>query len=266
MAVLTLAYNSRPHRKTSVAPLDFVTPRRLTNFCLDRIPDGLSTAGRDPRDQNAAFLGLLKGLLFRVKDCSAKTQARYKRDYDRNVRPKNKKIKDGDWLYVESHSRTRGKLDSKTAGAYEILDTDGWTFLSQIDGSPYRVSSDHVTRAPPPSRRDLTRRERTAVPIRALEEGRELVYVKSADHAWEDGKLHLKVRWFGFNPEDDTWEPLDRLPLADVVAYTKRHGIEGTAVGSKKLSRRGQEGSGKDDEASSDRTDTEESGTSEQSE
>lgn len=254
VAVLTLAYTSRPHRTTSIAPLDFLTPRRLTNFSLDRIPDKLlPNPGLDPRDAKDAFLELLKDLLPRVKESIAKTQARYKRDYDRRVRPKNKELKDGDWVFVDNHSQTRRKLDAKTDGPYEILDTDGWTFPLDMDGSPYRVSSDHVTRAPPPSRRDLCRRRKTAIPLLARQEGRKFVYEKFVDHAWENGKLHLKVRWFGFSPEDDTCEPTERLPLADVMAYTKRHGIEGTAISRTRLNGRGQEDSGGELESSTGR-------------
>jgi len=39
VSVLALAYNSRPHRTTGVAPMDLVTPRRLRNFSLERMPD-----------------------------------------------------------------------------------------------------------------------------------------------------------------------------------------------------------------------------------
>lgn len=45
-----------------------------------------------------------------------------------------------------------------------------------------------------------------------------------------EGRLYLRVRWFGLNPSDDTWEPSNRLPIADVCAYTRRNGIEGTPV------------------------------------
>jgi len=38
VSVLALAYNSRPHRKTGVAPMDLVTPRRLRNFYLELMP------------------------------------------------------------------------------------------------------------------------------------------------------------------------------------------------------------------------------------
>jgi len=42
VSVLALAYNSRPRRTTGVAPMHFVTPRRLSNFSLERMPDGMT--------------------------------------------------------------------------------------------------------------------------------------------------------------------------------------------------------------------------------
>ena len=62
--VLALAYNSRPHRTTGVAPMDIVTPRRLSNFSSERMPDGMTP---DPSQSMAeakdAFLESLKALL-----------------------------------------------------------------------------------------------------------------------------------------------------------------------------------------------------------
>eukprot|EP00170_Pyropia_yezoensis_P001362 contig_6043_g1366 len=92
------------------------------------------------------FLEQLKLLLPRVKESIAKTQERYKRDYDKGVRKMKKELGDGDRVFVDNHKKTRRTLESKTDGPYEILSTDGWTFLLDVDGSPYQVSSDHVTR------------------------------------------------------------------------------------------------------------------------
>lgn len=77
---------------------------------------------------------------------------------------------------------------------------------------------------------DLTRRKRAEVPWSSRQECREYVYVKFVDHACMEGRLYLRVRWFGFNPADDTWEPSNRLPIAHVCAYTRRNWIGGTPV------------------------------------
>ena len=97
--MLALAYNSRPHRTTGVAPMDLVTPRRLSNFSLKRMPDDMTP---DPSQSVAeakdTFLESLKALLPQVRDSFAKTQARYKRDFDKNVRPRRVSVTKGDWV------------------------------------------------------------------------------------------------------------------------------------------------------------------------
>lgn len=131
---------------------------------------------------------------------------------------------------MDNHSKTGGKLDSKTDGPYEFPSTDGWTLLLDVDGSPYLVSRDHVTRAPPPSKRVLSRRKRAAVPWLSRQEGREHACVMFVDHARMEGPLYLRVRWFGFNPPDDTWEPSNRLVISCFCAYTRQSRIGGTPV------------------------------------
>ena len=147
VSVLALAYNSRPHRTTGVAPTDLVTPRRLSNFSLERMPEGMTL---DPIQSVAevkdAFLESLKALLPQVLDSIAKTKTRYKRDYDKKVRPGRASVTSGDWVYLRTHTR-KHKIDHKVTGPYEVLETDGRTYLIDQDGLPHRVSSDHVVPA-----------------------------------------------------------------------------------------------------------------------
>jgi len=72
--VLALMYNSRPHRATGVAPMDLVTPRRPSNFSLERMPDVMTL---DPSQSVAeakdAFLESLKAILLQVRDSISNT-------------------------------------------------------------------------------------------------------------------------------------------------------------------------------------------------
>ena len=120
-----LAYNSRPHRTTSVARMDLVTPRRLSNFSLERMPDGMTPdPSQSVGEAKDAFLDSLEASLSQVRDSISKAHARYKRDYDKNVRPRRVSVSSGDWFYLRNHTR-KHKLDSKVTGPYEVLETDG---------------------------------------------------------------------------------------------------------------------------------------------
>jgi len=78
-----------------------------------------------------------------------KYQARYKRDWDSRVRPKNKDLAVRDLVNLRYH-RGGHKLLPKALGPFEILDTDGiYSAIDQGDGEG-RVSSDDVTPAPRP--------------------------------------------------------------------------------------------------------------------
>ena len=195
VSVLALAYNSRPHRTTGVASLDLVTPRRLSNVSLERMPDGMTP---DPSQSVAeakdVFLESLKALLPQVRDSISKTQARYKRDYERKVRPRRVSVTSGDWVYLRNHSR-KHELDPKVTVPYEVLQTDGRTNWIDQDGLPYRVSGAHVVPAGPVDPASRPKQPQVAVPDALQPGGSDVVFERIVDHTWdEEGVLWLLVR------------------------------------------------------------------------
>jgi len=129
VSVLALAYTSRPHRTTGVNPMDLVTPRRLSNISLERMPDGMTPdPSRSVAEAKDAFLQWLKALLPQVMESISNTQARYKRDYDKKFRPRRVSVTSGDWVYLRHHTR-KHKLDPEVTGPCEVLETDGRTYL-----------------------------------------------------------------------------------------------------------------------------------------
>jgi Chromo (CHRromatin Organisation MOdifier) domain len=39
----------------------------------------------------------------------------------------------------------------------------------------------------------------------------------------DDGNVVMRVRWFGFGSDDDTWEPITHLPKLLLERYAKRN-------------------------------------------
>jgi len=153
VSVLTLAYNSRPQRSTGVSPFEFVVPERVRTLALERLPKNQypETVPRTAREARERQRGHLRNLITQVRAALATAQRRYKRNFDKWVRPVNKALNIGDWVFVDAHDTNRRKLDHKAVGPFEIVRTDGHTYTVLVDALPATVSSDHVTWAPPPT-------------------------------------------------------------------------------------------------------------------
>jgi len=91
--------------------MDLVTTRRLRNVSLERMPDGMTTDQTQlVAKAKDAFLESLKALLSQVRDSIARKQARYQRDYDKQVRPRRVSVTGCDRVYLRNHARKQ-KLD-----------------------------------------------------------------------------------------------------------------------------------------------------------
>lgn len=45
------------------------------------------------------------------------------------------------------------------------------------------------------------------------------------DHGDVEGQTRYRVRWYGYDPSEDTWEPIHHLPRSRIVLYCRRNGI-----------------------------------------
>ena len=186
----------------------------------------LASADGSPLMVKRAIIQGLKKLIPTVRASLDKYQARYQRHWDSWVRPKNKDLAVGDFVYLRSH-RGGHKLLPKALGPFEILDTDGTDFaIDQGDGEG-RVISNDVTPAPRPvSGPDSQPHRLTQGP---------LPDVKSSDEdpTWEidrllairhdaDNGIVAKVRWATFGRGDDSWEPIPGLLRHLVIRLAKQ--------------------------------------------
>jgi len=116
-------------------------------------------------------------------------------------------------------------------GTYEVLETDGRTYLIDQDGLPYRVSGDHVVPAGLLDPTNPPKQPKVAVPDARQPGGSKFVFKWFVDHTWdEEGVLWLLVRWFSYGPDDDTWKQSGRLPVA-ARGFSRRTQIRRRRVG-----------------------------------
>jgi len=150
--MLTLAFSSRPQQSTGVAPLEFVTPERVWSLSVERMvgsPTPEETDG-SPRAIREVIRARLRNLIHKVRRSLTLAQRRYKGNYAARVRPVNKHVQAGDWVFVDGNARTKYKLGTRAAGPYKVSSRGERKFSLDIGGYPETVSSDHVTAAPGP--------------------------------------------------------------------------------------------------------------------
>jgi len=139
------------------------------------------------------------------------------------VRPVNKDVHAGDWVFVDGDTRTKYKLGTRAFGPYKVLSRGEGTFRLDICGYPETVSSDHVTATPGPPGdpqtllQNLRVPQDILVPERHQHTGKELVWEAFVGHeVADDGTLRLWTRWWGYHPEEDTLELASRFDLRKV--------------------------------------------------
>ena len=120
-----------------------------------------------PRQEKTNFSQRLKLLRKTADSRLEKSQARYKRDFDKRVSQFNTGLKPGDLVFVkretasESEEKNRAargaairhhKLRSKATGPYQVVAVATSTVTVMRDGLADKISRDRVVRAPYPIR------------------------------------------------------------------------------------------------------------------
>jgi len=111
LPVITIAYNSQPHRSTGIAPFEPVIPRRIPNLTVRNLPPGTSLANKgtlndgSPLARKREFMACLRSQIPVVVKALRKTQQRSRRILDHWVAARNADVKIGDYVYTTKHDR-----------------------------------------------------------------------------------------------------------------------------------------------------------------
>jgi Chromo (CHRromatin Organisation MOdifier) domain len=185
-----------------------------------------------PTTTKLKFLQTVRELYPLARERLTQAQARYKENFDRSVRVKNKMLKAGDWVYLrkEVHdANVNPKLDSPAYGPFRVLKMDGHTLFIRQCEEDVRVSSDRVTAAPIPFEVQSSSTAAAAntknswtPPEDAAAEQEYVVEKISGAKQLHDGSLRYRIRWYGYTREYDTWKPAHHLPPEMLRRYHKR--------------------------------------------
>ena len=222
---LTYAYNSAIHRATSATPFDLVLSRSPPDFTVSQpVRLGGRRAAKWNRHDHVARLRVA---LAKATASLKKHQARYKRDFDRRVRPSMTLTTD-DKVYLDvTDGVKKDKLSYGVAGAFDVLEVDqeNKTVTIQRGNVTERVSMNRVTRAPrsaktvgPDSPHDL-HATRHDLADKATE-GETYYFKRILDHrTLDDGAVQFKLDWENYPP---SWTDRSNVPEESVSRYLAR--------------------------------------------
>jgi hypothetical protein len=192
-------------------------------------------------------LGKIRELVPFALQMLAESQARYKKNFDRSVKGKNKDVLSNSWVYLRREVHEVGRntiLDDQVDGPYRVIETDGRVFKLRIGDDDVPVSSDRTT--PAPESADETQVRGVPLddihpPVDADEDGvttpEDDYTALEGEYVFEritgmrqrsDGSVQFKVRWYGYGPSENIWEPSEHLPVDAFRQYHRRTGWKGS--------------------------------------
>ena len=213
---LTYAYNCHVHRSTRTIPFDLVLSRPPPPFTLDQSD---SSAPRSNRFSKNAFLKRLEASIDSARTQLAKTQQRYKDDFDKRIRRTNRKLRPGDFVYLNPRdgSAKTGKLEPAAIGPYRVLLNDKRTVYIDRDGLVERVSADRVVYSPPPANAPPAAATHSDLATKVRTGPTYVVERLSKHRTLDDGTLEFLVHWANYAKA--TWEPRTHVPEELISRY-----------------------------------------------
>ena len=238
-AVATYSYNIKPQLSTGFSPFELVSAVPQASL-LPQVEISPTRRERTKAQLRDEFLASVAEKCHLARETLQAKQLRYKQAYDSHVREMNAKIAIGDLVYVKTYVSQKDlskKLIFPAAGPFSVVgvSTSGHTVSITTPEGRITVAVDRVRKCTGP--RDLPLgMQFTELPVDHADFGTDIdgcvenpedlaeyVVDRIVSHrVADDGTLRLRVRWFGYDSSQDTWEPVVTLPPELVRRYVTR--------------------------------------------
>ena len=219
---LTYSYNNQIHSSTGVTPFELVLSRPPPQLAVqlpipvtNKPTDASLTEGgiANGREQ---FIRRLRGLLPRVRRALDEAGQRYKTDADRKVLKHQVADLAGQRVWVRSEV-VANKLAPKFTGPYTVIRaTDKVVEIFDKKGAVSKISYDRVVQEPTAIQTSI---------VRDIDSNRESHYIVDhivSAHKDRQGHIWFRVRWEGYEADEDTYEPEEHLTKEMVHSFYRR--------------------------------------------
>lgn len=240
---LTYAYNMQVHASTGTTPFDLILSRHPPSI-ISKVPapdksdkPGKATAVTAKR----ANFRRWRTVLAQAREKLSRAQRRYKANFDARV-SQQPQFRPGQYIVLDNpplmaqilrnedgEVKEYNKLQKPTSPPYPILAVRANTLVVEIDGIPITVSIDRCSLFPtttPPIKAQTQNQPADATTASDVdsdeEHANDFIVDKIVDASKAGSEWSYRIRWYGFPPNEDTWEPSQHIPDHFITAYWKR--------------------------------------------
>jgi len=205
------------------------TPQPLA---LEPVPTGQRDV--NPTSYLQRWKSWLQTLLENARTELAKSQEKYRNNFDERLRRQKDNLKPGGYVFVRKErfqdEEKKHKLSSVADGPYKIEHVDPYTVTLKIGQTLEKISRDRVVEAPTGDQPQNDIHPTVNPRIQQGEpttQASQYVIDKIVSYGLDEQDNYMfRIRWYGYTMKHDTWEYPENLPRSAIVTFLLRSKVE----------------------------------------